>query len=104
MQLNFNNPDVDMKRKVKELLSNRTHNSKQYLLEDGSYQVEIYKDDIHYKDDAGNLQDILPRFMDESEITSLKTTYSKDFVSKFKSKRKEYAQGIKKEVSNYIAT
>lgn len=93
----------NFKKKSMELTPNRTFNTKQFLLEDGSYQAEIYNSDIHYKDEQGNYQEIEARFVDEVEVSDLKATYSGNFARKYKSKSKEHSKGIKKEVSNYVA-
>jgi hypothetical protein len=57
-----------MNFKVGEMLNKRTPNSKTWINFDGSYTVEIHQGDVHYQDEAGNLQNINTDLIDEGEI------------------------------------
>ena len=43
---------------LSEDVSRRTENEKHFLLSDGSYQLSSYQDNVHYKDEEGNWQEI----------------------------------------------
>ncbi|MFQ8601279.1 MAG: DNRLRE domain-containing protein, partial [Oscillospiraceae bacterium] len=43
---------------LSEDVSRRTENEKHFLMSDGSYQLSSYQDNVHYKDEEGNWQEI----------------------------------------------
>ncbi|NEW08354.1 DNRLRE domain-containing protein [Paenibacillus sp. SYP-B3998] len=73
------------KKVIREVKEKRTSNSKHYLLEDGSYQAVIGREDVHYEDENGQLQDIQIDLTDEAEIDKSITSFSKESSGKVKS-------------------
>ncbi|WP_438449320.1 GBS Bsp-like repeat-containing protein [Gorillibacterium sp. sgz5001074] len=51
-----------------EVVDKRTRNTKLFQRPDGTYQVEIHFDDIHYEDSNGKWHDINTKIVDEADI------------------------------------
>lgn len=67
----------------KELKEFRTPNSKRFLNKDGTIQVELYKEPIHYKSDNGQYEEIDNTF--EETTTGIKNKRN-DFIVEFDEK------------------
>lgn len=67
---------------VKELPERRTANSKHYLMKDGSYQAVISMQDEHFIDENGELQDIVPFLINESDLHMFNGKVSKESAPK----------------------
>ncbi|MFD2614214.1 DNRLRE domain-containing protein [Paenibacillus gansuensis] len=65
---------------IKELVENRTSNSKVYLKEDGSYKAVITATPQHYEDSNGQFQDINLKLIDEADIDTTRPITSKQFI------------------------
>lgn len=69
---------------IKEVIEKRGSNYKNYLLSDGSYQLEIHESIIHYKDEHGNYQNINTNLVDEMNISESVVPISKEAATKRK--------------------
>ena len=70
----------------KELKEFRTPNSKRFLNKDGTIQVELYKEPIHYKSDDGQYEEIDNTF--EETTTGVKNKRN-DFIVEFDEKNEK---------------
>jgi hypothetical protein len=89
------------KKIVREVKEKRTKNSKDYLLEDGSYQSVISLGDVHYEDENGQLTDIQTNIIDEADLEEINVPLSKDSAVEVRGLIKEFKEKkIKKNKSD----
>lgn len=70
-----------------EMIPKRTPNSKTWINLDGSYTTEIFKGQVHFEDEHGNLQNINTNLMDESDLDTLDVPVSREGKGKFREAR-----------------